>query len=116
MSNPNPLNATMLRELADELERRRAPRLVGRWREREAAGMAVPAWKKRRELREAFRDEWRRAVGAGRPDDRLQRGQLRAVTAAFRQLDQQLEAALLAADPAAFPTLAGETIRSRVRQ
>lgn len=117
MSNPNPLNPATLLELADQLEQRRGPMLVEKWRTEAAAGRPVLAWRMRRQMREAFRDEWRRRMDdrstgrQGRP-----RGQMKAIIAAYRQLDQELEAQLLAADPAAMPKLAADTIRRRVRR
>jgi hypothetical protein len=118
MSNPNPLNPRNLLELADELERKRGPVLVERWRVTAAAGTPEPAWRMRRQIREAFRDEWRRRLepttGAGRQG--AGRAQMKAVVSAFRQLDRDLEAALLAADPAAMPKLAADAIRRRVKR
>lgn len=100
------LDARMLSELADRLERRRVPMLVEKWRADPAGPPA--AWQMRRQVRDAMRDEWRRLLGD------VKRGELRAVTEAFRQLQRDLDAALLAADPAAFPALAGSAIRRRV--
>lgn len=107
MSNPNPINARLLEELADRLEQRRVPRLVDKWREQPPA-----AWQMRRQVRDAMRDEWRRMIQ--RED--LSRAQLKVVVAAFNQLQHSLDAALLAADPNAFPALAGRAIRSHVRR
>lgn len=117
MSNPNPLNRHSLGELADQVEHQRGPVLVERWRQAAAAGNPVPAWRMRRQLREAFRDEWRRrmdSTSAGSGKGRRQAGLApKAVVTAFRQLDQELDAQLLAADPAAMPKLAGDAIRRR---
>lgn len=111
MSRENPLTAVNLLELADAIELRRGPMLVERWRRE-----PVPAWRMRRQIREAFRDEWR-----ARMDDRdSQRGrpraQMKVIVAAFRQLDQELEAALLAASPDAMPKIVADTIRRRVKR
>lgn len=111
MSRENPLTARNLLELADVIESQRGPVLVERWRRD-----PLPAWKMRRQLREAFRDEWRR-----RMDDRESRrgrptAAARTIVAAYRQVDQELEAALLAVDPAAMPKIAADTIRRRVRR
>lgn len=103
------LDDKMLAELATRLEDRRVPMLVERWRREADAGRPVPAWKMRRQVQEACRDEWRRLLG-----DSVKRGELRAVTAAFRQIQAGLDAALLAADPAAFPRLAGQEVRRRI--
>jgi len=59
MSNPNPLNARVLLELADIVQLKRGPHLVETWRTEAASGRPVAAWQMRRQLREAFRDEWR---------------------------------------------------------
>lgn len=115
--NPNPLNARTLLELADVVQDKRGPRLVEEWRREAKAGRPLPAWRMRRQLREAFRDEWRRVMDSERAGRSSRpRGQMKAIVHAFRQLDQELEAALLAADPAAMPRLAGDTIRARVRR
>lgn len=111
MSHENPLTAMNLEDLAVAIETRRGPILVERWRRE-----PVPAWQMRRQLREAFRDEWR-----SRMDDRDSRrgrptNQTRVIVAAFRQLDQELEAALLAADPGAMPAIVARTIRARVKR
>lgn len=111
MSHENPLTAFNLLELADAIEHRRGPQLLERWRRD-----PLPAWRMRRQLREAFRDEWRarmddRDSRRGRP-----RGQMKLIVSAFRQLDQELEAALLAASPDAMPKIAGDAIRRRVKR
>jgi len=118
MSNPNPLNATTLRELADVLEGKRVPVLVERWRREAAAGQPVQTWRMRRQVRDAFRDEWRRRMDR-KPAGRGRKSQdqalsTKAVVAAYRQLDRELDAALLAADPGAMPAITGKTIRRRV--
>lgn len=119
MSNPNPLNPRNLLEMADELESKRGPVLVERWRRSAAAGEPEPAWRMRRQVREAFRDEWRRRVEPaparrGRQSSGV--SSMKAVIAAFRQLDRELEAVMLAADPAAMPKLAADAIRRRVKR
>jgi hypothetical protein len=119
MSNPNPLNRDTLRELADVLERRRVPMLVERWRRQQHdTGQPVLAWRMRRQVREAFRDEWRRRMDR-KPAKRAGKGQdqaltTKAVVAAYRQLDRELEAALLAASPDAMPKIASDVIRRHV--
>lgn len=109
MTRENPLTPQNLLELADVVELKRGPALVEKWRRE-----PEPAWRMRRQLREAFRDEWRR-----RMDDRdSRRGRstqaAKTVVAAYRQIDRELEAALLAADPGAMPKIAADTIRRRV--
>lgn len=101
------LDSKMLEDLADTMERRRVPMLVEKWRADPAGPPA--AWQMRRQVRDAMRDEWRRLLG-----NSVKRGELRAVTAAFRQIQAGLDAALLAADPAAFPRLAGQEVRRRI--
>lgn len=104
------IDRTLILDLADDLEHRRIPRLVEKWRRETAGGAVLPAWRMRREAGDALRDAWRHELehgGRGKPN----RQETKVLVAALRQIGRELDAALLAADVNAFPQLAGAAIR-----